>query len=186
MFDKTITIPSCHCLDFHLTNPHGSLHVSLSALFYGNNLHDLQLFCLSNPDMDQLDPVLVHYNSQFSPRDSQHMMTSSNENIFRVTGPLCGEFTGHQWIPHTKVSDTELWFFFDLPLNKGLSKLSWDWWFEMPSHSLWCHCNEIAHLLCGAQITLQICDYGHTIRKLTTSWIVSDYGLFPVWCKPTV
>ena len=23
------------------------------------------------------------------------MMTSSNENIFRVTGPLCGEFTGH-------------------------------------------------------------------------------------------
>ena len=24
------------------------------------------------------------------------MMTSSNGNIFRVTGPLCGEFTGHQ------------------------------------------------------------------------------------------
>ena len=27
------------------------------------------------------------------------MMTSSNGNIFRVTGPLCGEFTGHRWIP---------------------------------------------------------------------------------------
>ena len=27
----------------------------------------------------------------------QHMMTSSNGNIFRVTGPLCGEFTGHRW-----------------------------------------------------------------------------------------
>ena len=26
-------------------------------------------------------------------------MTSSNGNIFRVTGPLCGEFTGHRWIP---------------------------------------------------------------------------------------
>ena len=25
------------------------------------------------------------------------MMTSSNKNIFRVTGPLCGEFTGHRW-----------------------------------------------------------------------------------------
>ena len=24
-----------------------------------------------------------------------HMMTSSNGNIFRVTGHLCGEFTGH-------------------------------------------------------------------------------------------
>ena len=40
------------------------------------------------------------------------MMTSSNGNIFRVTGPLCGEFTGHWWIPRTKASDTELWCFF--------------------------------------------------------------------------
>ena len=39
------------------------------------------------------------------------MMTSSNENIFRVTGPLCGEFTGHRWIPLTKASDAELWCF---------------------------------------------------------------------------
>ena len=37
------------------------------------------------------------------------MMTSSNENIFRVTGHLCGEFTGPRWIPHTKASDAELW-----------------------------------------------------------------------------
>ena len=29
-------------------------------------------------------------------------------NIFRVTGPLCGEFTGHRWIPLTKASDVEL------------------------------------------------------------------------------
>ena len=28
------------------------------------------------------------------------MMTSSNGNIFRVTGPLYEEFTGHWWIPH--------------------------------------------------------------------------------------
>ena len=30
------------------------------------------------------------------------MMTSSNENIFRVTGPLCGEFVGDRWIPPHK------------------------------------------------------------------------------------
>ena len=35
------------------------------------------------------------------------MMTSSNGNIFRITGPLCGEFTGHRWIPLTKASDGE-------------------------------------------------------------------------------
>ena len=39
------------------------------------------------------------------------MMTSSNGNIFRITGPLWGEFTGHQWIPLTKASDAELWCF---------------------------------------------------------------------------
>ena len=40
-----------------------------------------------------------------------NMMKSSNGNIFRVTGPLCGEFTGHRWIPRTKTSDAELWCF---------------------------------------------------------------------------
>ena len=38
-------------------------------------------------------------------------MTSSNGNIFHVTGHLCGEFTGHRWIPPTKSSDAELWYF---------------------------------------------------------------------------
>ena len=39
------------------------------------------------------------------------MMTSSNEYIFRATGPLCGEFTGNRWTPLTKASDAELWCF---------------------------------------------------------------------------
>ena len=39
------------------------------------------------------------------------MMTSSNGNIFRVTGYLCGKFTGPRWIPLTKASDAELWGF---------------------------------------------------------------------------
>ena len=39
------------------------------------------------------------------------MMTSSNGSIFRVTGLLCGEFTGHRWTPSTKASDAGLWCF---------------------------------------------------------------------------
>ena len=39
------------------------------------------------------------------------MMTSSNGNIFRVTGLLWGEFTGDRWIPLTKANDAELWCF---------------------------------------------------------------------------
>ena len=66
-----------------------------------------------------------------------YMMTSSNGNIFCVTGPLCGEFTGQR--PVTRSFDV----FFDLRLNKQLSKQWWDWWFEMPSSPLWCHCNGL-------------------------------------------
>ena len=65
------------------------------------------------------------------------MMKSSNGNIFRVTGHLCGEFTDHRWIPRTKASDGSFDVFFDLHPNKRLSKQSWDWWFETPSHPLW-------------------------------------------------
>ena len=38
----------------------------------------------------------------------QFMMPSSNETIFRVIGPLGGEFAGHWWIPLTKASNAEL------------------------------------------------------------------------------
>ena len=66
------------------------------------------------------------------------MMTSSNGNIFHVTGHLCGEFTTQR--PVTWSFDVS----FDLRLNKRLSKQSWSWWFETPSHPLWHHCNVIS------------------------------------------
>ena len=56
----------------------------------------------------QLDYLFV---SLFKLKQQNVMMTSSNGNIFRVTGHLCGEFTGHRWIPRTKASDAELWYF---------------------------------------------------------------------------
>ena len=41
---------------------------------------------------------------------SRGTMTSSDGNIFRVTGLLWGESTGHRWISLTKASDTILMF----------------------------------------------------------------------------
>ena len=59
--------------------------------------------------------LLIRYHSTWTMifhEILQHfMMTSSNGNIFHVTGPLCGEFTGHRWIPLTKASDAEFWCF---------------------------------------------------------------------------
>ena len=71
-----------------------------------------------------------------------YMMTSSNGKNFRITGPLCGEFTGHRWNPRTKASDGELWVFSLIcAVNKRLSKQSWGWRFETLPCSLW-HCND--------------------------------------------
>ena len=66
-----------------------------------------------------------------------HMMTSLHGIVFRVTWPLCGESTGHRWIPHTKSSDAEFTVLFDLRVNERLSKQSWGWSFETPSCPLW-------------------------------------------------
>ena len=66
------------------------------------------------------------------------MMTSSNGNIFRVTGHLCGEFTGTAQRPVTRSFDV----FFDVCLNKRLSKQSWGWWYETLSLPLWRHRND--------------------------------------------
>ena len=50
------------------------------------------------------------------------MMTSSNGNIFRVTGPLYGEFTGPGEFPAQRPVTRIFDVFFDLCLNKQLSK----------------------------------------------------------------
>ena len=71
------------------------------------------------------------------------MMTSSNGNIFRVTGPLCGEFTAPGEFPTQRPVTRSIDVFFDMRLNKRLCKQPWGWWFETPpSWSLWRQCNE--------------------------------------------
>ena len=86
------------------------------------------------------------YNREWKPKHKnpcayftrlQSMMTSSNGNIFRVTGHLCGEFTGE--FPTQRPVMRSFDVFFHLRLNKQLSKQSWGWWFETPiMTSLWC------------------------------------------------
>ena len=49
---------------------------------------------------------------------------------------VIGEFPSQR--PVTRSFDV----FFDLCLNKQLSKQLWGWWFETPSRSLWRHCYD--------------------------------------------
>ena len=53
----------------------------------------LNVCWLSNQTVNK-DCAVVNYNEST-------MMTSWNENVFRVTGHLCGEFSGHRWFPRT-------------------------------------------------------------------------------------
>ena len=70
------------------------------------------------------------------------MTTSSNGNIFvRVTGPLCEEFTGPGEVPAQWSVTRSFDVFFDLRLNKRLSKQPWGGWFETPPWLLWRQCN---------------------------------------------
>ena len=90
---------------------------------------------------------LVH-RTQLQPKQAtraqpyfcnKNMMTSSNGNIFHVTGPLRGEFTGSphkgRWRGALMFSLICAWI--------NLSKQSRRRWFETPSRSLWRHCDEL-------------------------------------------
>ena len=101
------------------------------------------------------------------------MMTSSNGNIFRVTGPLCGEFTGPGELPTRRPVTRSFDVFFDLRLNKRLSKQPWGWWFETLSCPLWRHGNG-KYGICEQILYRKPCK--HTIpqaeRRCSHLWII--------------
>ena len=53
-----------------------------------------------------------------------------------VNSPITGEFPSQRSVMRS------FDVFFDLCLDKRLSKQSWGWWFETSSSSLWRHCND--------------------------------------------
>ena len=92
--------------------------------------------------------------------------------IFAGNSPVLGEIPAQR--PVTRSLDV----FFDLRLNKRLSKQSWGWWFETPSRPLWCHRNESnkrlrddAHTIC-IQVLPEI-----SCTKLIQSNILQMYNL---------
>ena len=84
---------------------------------------------------------MAEFNSTLTGRWT--MMTSSNGNILRVTGPLCGKFTGHKF-PAQRPGDAELWcFLWSTPwINGWVNNRAWGWCFGTPSRSLLRHCDD--------------------------------------------
>ena len=74
----------------------------------------------------------------------RHQMETFSALLALCAGnsPVPGEFPAQR--PVTRSFDV----FFDLRLNKRLSKQPWGWWFETTPCSLWRHCNEDRIPLC--------------------------------------
>ena len=92
---------------------------------------------------DVLASVTIPTDDNKSYHYVQIMMASSNGNIFRVNGHLCGEFTDPR-SPSQRPVTPSFDVFFDLRPNKRLSKQLWGWWFETLSSPLWRHCNDLS------------------------------------------
>ena len=116
-------------LQFHPYPIHWEIYIRCRTLMQRSRWHSNPLLCLfsyvtlSTPATPhimvwywninlvgcmQYDGIIVNSTSHDICTGFVVMMTSSNENIFRVTCPLCGDFTGHR--PVTRSFDV----FFDL------------------------------------------------------------------------
>ena len=98
-----------------------------------------------------------------------NMMTSSNGNIFRVTGLLCGEFTGHRWITRTKASDAEFHDFCAFTNN---------WANNGDAGYLRRHCNETINL--GVAMTTP--SFRWMLSTTNWVWIWTSLCLTPNPC----
>ena len=76
------------------------------------------------------------------------MMTSSNGNISALLALCEGNSPVTDEFPSQSPVTRSFGVFFDLRLNKRLSKQSIRLWFETPSHPLWRHRNVIGLLWC--------------------------------------
>ena len=133
--------------------------------------HRIRTFWASSVQLDAMGMVPVSMVSLqlvvlFERNMGMNMMASSNGILFRVTGHLCGEFTGHRWIPRTKASDAELWCFFICAWinswvnNRGASDL------RRHRALLWRHCNETGPQGCSWFENLGLFQHRHAILPI--------------------
>ena len=68
----------------------------------------------SNADIVSCHGIIIEQlqaKKSLSYHDEVPDCRTYHDNIFRVTDPLRGEFTGYRWIPRLKASDVEFWCF---------------------------------------------------------------------------
>ena len=120
-----------------------SREISLVATTRFNHASILK-FCTERPyDLCKIYKRLVNWEISYGQTRYNETWWRHQMETFSVLLALCagnssvtGEFFAQK--PVTRSFDV----FFDLRLNKHLSKQSWGWWLETPYCLLWRHCNE--------------------------------------------
>ena len=131
-------------------------------------------------------------SSEWYLRDLFHIWWRHQMN--RVTGLLCGEFTGDRWIPRTRPVTRSFDVFIDVRLYKRLSKQSWGWWFETPSHPIWRHCNDVVYYELTLRVSWKfffvkvsismiksVCKFTH-ITTVLSSWYRQNCNMIVALC----
>ena len=101
-------------------------------LWYRNVLYnEIMIICLIKPQND----IVINETCSTLHDDVFKWKHFPRYWPFAGNSPVTGEFRAQR--PVTRSVDV----FFDLRLNKHLSKQSWSWWFETPSCLLSRHCD---------------------------------------------
>ena len=104
-------------------------------------MHKLYELCLFRYCWDQFDLFIHWWEETRLFLVVRFMMTSSNGSIFCVIDLCAGNSTVTGEFPSRRPVTRSFDVFFDLRLNKRLSKQSRRRWLETTSRSLWRHCN---------------------------------------------
>ena len=137
--EYNVTI-SPHCRDVCYTCYSNVIVMRLSHMYPINMMPTLS--SLAAPQM-QCHQWWQNWHHDNYPWWRHQMKAFSALLAFCVgNSPVTGEFPSER--PMTRSFDV----FFDLHLNKQLSKQSWGWWFETPSRPLWCHSNAVFNGRC--------------------------------------
>ena len=128
-----------HCLNqcCHIVNSHCSEQSRVKFEWIYNTFHSRKYFCRCTWWRHQMETFSA-------------LLAICVEN-----SPVSGEFPAQR--PVTRSFDV----FFDLRLNKRLSKHPWGWWIETPSGPLWRHSNENA---------------GHSVQRPQTGGPFKQHG----------
>ena len=105
----------------------------------------------------------------------RHQMGTFPRNwICAGNSPVPGEFPAQR--PVTR----SFGVFFDMRLNKRLSKQSWGWWFDTLSRPLWRHCNDLCRYRLGCSLC-QCQKYGKIFTGPTYKLLLRFTGISYVY-----